>query len=331
MLTISMHNLNKSEALSTKGNLMEYVTLGRTGLRASVLGLGGGGHSRLGQSKGATPDQSGAIVRRALELGVNFIDTAEAYGTEALIGAALRDVPRGDVVISTKKSIAVQGRLISAAELAQGLEASLARLQTEYVDIYHLHGVRDEQYDQALAELVPALEALREQGKIRFLGITEAFGVETGHTMLARAIHDPCWDVIMVGFNILNQSARERVLAEARQRDTGVLCMFAVRDALSQPDKLRQIIDQLAEQGRLDPGIDRADPLGFVLEAADSLPEAAYRFCRAEPGMHVILSGTGKAEHLEQNVEAVLRPPLPDHIHRRLVELFAGVDTVSGQ
>ena len=69
----------------------------------------------------------------------------------------------------------------------------------------------------------------------------------------------------------------------------------------------------------------------FVEQVAESLPDAAYRFCRAEPGIHVVLSGTGKIAHLEQNVASILRPPLPDSIRTRLIDLFAGVDTVSGQ
>ena len=311
---------------------MDYVTLGRTGLRVSVLGLGGGGHSRLGQRTGATDDHSQAIVRRALELGVNFIDTAEAYGTEPLVGAALTHVKRQDVILSTKKSLTKDGKLITAADLQSGLDASLERLRTDYVDIYHLHGVRPEQYDYAVAELVPALIKLREVGKIRFLGITEAFGSDTRHEMLMRAVQDTYWDVMMVGFNLLNQSARDRVFIETQRHNIGVLCMFAVRDALSRPDKLHQTIDELIGANLIDrDALDMHDPLGFVRDAAASLPDAAYRFCRAEPGIDVVLSGTGNVQHLEENVASILHPPLPADIHQRLVKVFARVDTVSGQ
>ncbi len=313
---------------------MGYVTLGRTGLRASALGLGGGGHSRLGQRHGASAAESAAMVRRALELGVNLVDTAEAYGTETFVGEALRGVRREDVILSTKKSVSDHDRPITAAELIRGLEGSLTRLQTDHVDIYHLHGVRADQYDYAVAELVPAMLALPDQGKIRFLGITEAFGADPGHVMLSRAVRDEWWEVVMVGYNILNQSARKRVLAETAHHGIGVLCMFAVRDALSRPEKLRQTVAELAQQGLIDAdGLDLQDPLRFVTVegGADSLPEAAYRFCRAEPGIDVVLSGTGNLRHLEQNVAAILEPPLPPAVHRRLVDLFARVDTVSGQ
>jgi aryl-alcohol dehydrogenase-like predicted oxidoreductase len=313
---------------------MDDIVLGKTGLRVSVMGLGGGGHSQLGRRTGASEAQSIAIVQRALAMGVNFIDTAEAYGTEDLIGKSLRGVNRSEVVLSTKKSITRDGRLISGEELAQGLEASLRRLQTDYVDVYHLHGVQAGQYDHAVNALLPAMLKLRDEGKLRFTGITEAFATDTGHAMMSRAVRDNVWDVVMVGFNILNQSARDRVLAETQRNNIGVLCMFAVRDALSRPEKLQQTLLELAKQGLIDRDtIDPENPLGFLtqLEGVDSLPDAAYRFCRAEPGIHVVLSGTGNVAHLEQNVASILRPPLPDDIRQRLIELFARVDNVSGQ
>jgi L-galactose dehydrogenase len=73
---------------------MEFTTLGRTGLRVSIAGLGTGGPSRLGQKGGLAPDQTVALIRRAIDLGINFFDTAENYGTEAILGAGLRGVPR---------------------------------------------------------------------------------------------------------------------------------------------------------------------------------------------------------------------------------------------
>ena len=313
---------------------MDYTTLGKTGLRVSVLGLGGGGHSRLGQRSAATANESQRIVQRAVERGVNFIDTAEAYGTEAVIGDALRHLRREDIVLSTKKSITEHDHVIDAAGLVRGLEASLRRLRTDYVDIYHLHGVRAAQYDRAVEELVPELIKQQDAGRIRYLGITEAFGGDTSHRMLAHAVEQGPWDVVMVGFNILNQTARERILATTMRRNIGTLCMFAVRDALSQPPKLIETLQKLVADGAIDPSaIDANDPLGFLLQehVARSIPEAAYRFCRAEPGMDVVLSGTGNIAHLDENIDAILQPPLPADVRQRLVDLFAGIDTVSGQ
>jgi aryl-alcohol dehydrogenase-like predicted oxidoreductase len=217
--------------------------------------------------------------------------------------------------------------------LTERVHGCLRRLGTEYVDVLHLHGVRAPDYDHCVAELVPALVALRDAGKIRFLGITEAFGPDPGHEMLVRAVQDDCWDVMMVGFNILNQSARERVFPATRAKNIGVLDMFAVRRALANPNALKELVADLARQGRLDGrDFDANDPLGFLLEsgAASSVTDAAYRFCRYEPGIHVVLSGTGSVAHLEANAASLSAPPLPDEITERLRGLFAGIDSVSG-
>ena len=313
---------------------MDYTTLGRTGLRVSVLGLGGGGHSRLGQATGNTEEESIALVQHALELGINFIDTAESYGTEAIIGQALRGRPREEVVLSTKKTIRRDSGLVTPDDVRRGLEESLKRLGVEYVDIYHLHAVRSEDYEYAREQLVPALEKLQAEGKMRFLGITEMFAADTSHQTLQRAVQGDKFDVVMVGFNILNQSARERVFAHTRRQNVGVLDMFAVRQAFSQVTKLKEIIDGLVQRGEVErDAIHEESPLGFLVRegGAQSLVDAAYRFCRQEPGVHVVLSGTGNASHLEQNVASILRPPLPDQDRQRLMEIFACVDSVSGQ
>ena len=81
---------------------MEYRSLGKTGLNVSVAGLGCGGNSRLGLGRGASFDDCVAVVRTAVDLGVNFLDTAEAYGTEEIVGAATRSYDRDRLVISTK-------------------------------------------------------------------------------------------------------------------------------------------------------------------------------------------------------------------------------------
>ena len=90
--------------------------------------------------------------------------------------------------------------------------------------------------------------------------------------MLKRALRDDCWDVLMVGFNLLNPSARERVLQPAIERGVGTLIMFAVRRALSQPAELRKVVLDLVERGAIpSDGIDLDDPLGFLI-AQDRAP-----------------------------------------------------------
>lgn len=312
---------------------MDYTTLGRTGFRVSIAGLGCGGHSRLGQATGKSEQESIAVVRQALDLGINLIDTAEVYGTESIVGKAVAGVTRDQVVIATKKLPPSPDLSDPIGELQRGLEQSLRRLRTDYVDIYFLHGVRPEQYAYAYDTFVPVLQRMREAGKIRAVGITEAFIADPQHRALQQAVQADCWDVMMVGFSLLNPSARTRVLPHTQRKNIGVLAMFAVRRALSQPMALKELITDLRKKGQLAPNAcDENDPVGFLTESgkAATLPEAAYRFCRHEPGIHTVLTGTGNVEHLKANVVSLLKPPLVQADLERLERIFGRVDSVSG-
>jgi L-galactose dehydrogenase len=312
---------------------MEYRTLGRTGLKVSVLGLGAGGPSRLGQRDQVNSEaESAAILQRGFDAGINFIDTAEAYKTESIVGLALKGRDRDSMVISTKKSVGKDP--VAPEQVPLSLENSLKALGTDHVDIYHLHGVAPENYAYCREEIVPVLLRLQAQGKIRFLGITEAWNSDLQHDMLMQAIADDVWDVMMVGFNLLNQTARDRVFTPAIQKNIGILIMFAIRLALSRPEYLREVVADLIKKGQIRPEeINADDPLDFLVQdgIAPSVPDAAYRFCRDEPGTHVILSGTGNPDHLEANLRTFEQPPLPAHITVRLQTLFRHVDAVTGQ
>lgn len=312
-------------------NGMDYVTFGRTGLQVSVMGLGCGGPSRLGRSTSKSREESLAIIGAALDAGVNFLDTAEAYETEDLVGTALKSVDRDKVVISTKKSYR---REISPELVRTGLEASLKRLDTDYVDIYNLHGVGHADYPWLRDEILPVFAQLREEGKLRFIGVSERFGEDATHQMLRDSLPDDHWDVVMVGFNILNQTARDHVFPFTQSQDVAVQIMFAVRRALSQPDKLVAALKTLIDEGQLDPAdVDLANPLGFILDESDAtgIVDAGYRFCRYEPGVQVVLSGTGNLHHLRANIESLNRPPLPESVVQKLRHIFRHANAVTGE
>ena len=311
---------------------MEQVVLGGTGLTTSVAGLGCGGHSRLGQATGRSEKESIEIVKRALDLGVNFIDTARVYGTEEIVGKGIKE-RRAEVVLSTKAPSLSKEGPVNAAQLRRTLEESLGSLQTDTVEVFHLHGVTDEHYDHCIDVHVPEMLRMRDEGKIRFLAISEQFGRDTGHVMLSRAIKDDCWDVMMVGFNLLNPSARDRVFPMTMEKDIGILVMFAVRRTLGRPEEIRRVIGELVSEGLIDAdGVDLEDPLGFLVgpSGASSVVDAAYRFTRHEPGTHVVLTGTGSIEHLEENVASISRDPLPSKDLERLRHLFGRLDSLSG-
>lgn len=313
---------------------MEYTTLGRTGLKVSVVGLGCGGPSRLGLRNNADSQEHAiGIVREAIDLGVNFIDTAQNYGTESVVGKAVAGIPRDRLVISTKKTLPDAAQANPEEEIEKGLEQSLRYLGTDYIDVYHLHGVEPKDYRFAKERLMPTMRRLREQGKIRFIGVTEGFVQDPSHEILQRGLKEDLWDVVMIGFNLLNPSARRTVLSTTRDKGVGVLNMFAVRRALSQPERLKTIVRDLIQKRVLPPtDLDVNDLVDSLLSEsnAQTLPEVAYRFCRHERGVDVVLTGTGNPEHLRANVQSILKPALPRSVLEKLEAIFGGLDTLTG-
>ncbi|MFL6206366.1 MAG: aldo/keto reductase [Acidimicrobiales bacterium] len=313
---------------------MQQTTLGRTGLRVSVAGLGCGGHSRLGQSSGATEAQSMAVVQRALDLGINLVDTAQAYGTESIVGKALRG-RRDEVVLSTKASPIHLDRPLKPKRLRRSVERSLRRLRTDHIDLFFVHGMQVRDLYHTREVLVPELLALKDEGLVRHLAASEAFMSDNGHEALGQSLDagDDWYDVLMVGHNPFNPSARDRVFPVTEERDIGVLVMFAVRKSLASAEGVRRVVDGLVEREQVDAAaVGDGDPLGFLLAdgAAATYAEAAYRFARHERGCHAVLTGTGSVDHLADNVAAINGPPLPLEHQKRLQELFGHVDSVSG-
>ncbi len=309
---------------------MEYTVLGRTNMTVSIMGMGCGGPSRVGKRTGRSEMESVDIVKRALEAGVNIIDTAAAYETEEIVGKAIKGRDRNSVIISTKMRVWAE---MTAKDLRLALEKSLRKLDTEYIDIFHFHGLTLQHYDYVATEMVPEMYRLRDEGKIRAVGVTEMFERDPRHSMLARTVDDDLFDVIMVGFNLLNHTARHIVLHKAIEKNIGVLNMFAVRRAMSNSGRMKEIIAELVADGKIDPSeVDVNNPFDFMVHhgGAVNVPDAAYRFCRYEPGVHVVLSGTGNAEHLAMNVQSLDRPPLPTEDVEKANRLFERVDNVTG-
>ena len=244
---------------------MEFTTLGRTGLKVSVAGLGCGGPSRLGmRNDPQSANHAVALVKQAIDLGVNFLDTAQNYGTESVVGKAIAGMPRDRLVISTKKTLPPADHSDPEAEVVKGLEQSLKLIGTDYIDVYHLHGVEPKDYDFAKDRLMPAMRRLegarkdslhRRHGRIR--GRLDAHGsagrsqgrfVGRGDGRLQPA--ESLWRA-------------RRFFRSPKNNGAGVLNMFAVRRALSQPERLKEICAELAAKGLVaKDAFEGADPLG---------------------------------------------------------------------
>jgi aryl-alcohol dehydrogenase-like predicted oxidoreductase len=305
---------------------VDYTTLGRTGLKVSVAGLGCGGNSRLGMKTGKTEQQSIAVVQRAIDLGVNFLDTATAYETETIVGKAIKGRPRDSVVISTKSQTKTGDTIATPEKMVGDLDASLKKLGVDYVDVFHLHGARPDHYDQLVARHLPALLKEKEKGKFRFIGITENQPFDAAHAMANRASQDGLWDVLMIAFHMLNQRPRDLILQHTIKNNIGILVMYVVRTIFSRPERLREAIrDEVAAGNLPKQMLEMENPLAFLTAgpgAAESLTDAAYRYVRHEPGCHVTLFGTGDVNHVDTNIASILRGPLRAADRERLNKEF---------
>jgi aryl-alcohol dehydrogenase-like predicted oxidoreductase len=318
---------------------MQHTTLGKTGLRVSVAGFGTGGFSRMGLKSGKTEEEAARLVLDAVELGINFIDTAPPYGTEDVVGKALKSLARDKVVVSTKSTVCRGGEWWTPDRVVASLDNSLRLLGTDYVDVFNLHAVDPDMYDYALGTLAPALIAQKEKGKIRHIGLTENPIVDFTNETLKRALRDPVWEVFMVGFHMMHQGARESVFPLTHANGVGTLLMFAVRSIFADPPRVAREMKALAAKGLVEKWLGETDdPLGFLVHehGAANMIEAAYRFARHEPGVDVVLFGTGDAEHLRSNVASLLKPPLPDVDRAKLAALFGhlkgiGLDSHQGR
>ena len=304
---------------------MDHVIFGRTGLDVSVVGLGCGGDSHLGLDTGGSQEQAIGVLRHAFDLGVTYFDTADEYGTEEVVGKVLSPV-RSEVVISTKtKPLRPDGSVLSAEDLRSNVMDSLAKLQTDYIDIFFLHMVRERHYNHCVEVLLPVLDELKGSGAIRHIAITEGSRSDPRHDMLQRAVLDDYWEVMMLAFNPFNASARRLLFPQTIEKNIGIDVMCAARGPFSHPGEMDEVITALIDTGELDPtSIDRENPLGFLLNHGDaiSIVDAAYSFARHEPGCHFVITGTGSTKHLEENIASINRGPLPASDIEELDRIF---------
>jgi aryl-alcohol dehydrogenase-like predicted oxidoreductase len=323
---------------------MEMRVFGRTGMRLSVLGFGCGAVGGL-MVRGDPLDQE-RTISRAIGAGVNYFDTAVQYGngeSEKNLGRALQKLKPTNIAVATKVRLPPGdfGRIADA--VAKSLEGSLARLQLERVDIFHLHNAITEtggeeslSVRQVLGEVVPTFERLRQQGKTRFLGLTAIGDTSALHKVIdARA-----FDSAQVVYNMLNPSAAVALSANYPAQDYGRLFehtktagvgVVGIRvlagGALSGSAERHPIAgappEPIGSAMRYDTDVARARRLmPLVSEGfAASLTEAATRFAVSHPAMGTILVGMATPQQFEDALAAVQKGPLPAAALARLATL----------
>ncbi len=298
---------------------MKYNTLGRTKLKVSVAALGCGGSSALGLYTNKSEKHSINIVKKAIDLGINFIDTASSYGTEKIVGKAIKNVTRDKVYISTKHHICLQNRKHSIDDIVFGLENSLRELDTDYVDIFHLHGVTPEYFDYALT-LIPKLMREKEKGKFRYLGITESSPLDFEQISISRALDLDIFDVVMFAYSIMNQNAKKNIFSKALSNNVGTMIMFAVRGLFSNPRRLKKEIKKLINIKLLPNYFETSNgPLIKILNGnSRDIIDLCYRYVRYTNGVNTVLFGTGNYKHLIANVNSILSPSIDNEILKEI-------------
>jgi len=312
---------------------MQKRKLGRTGLEVSVLGFGAGAVGGL-MTKGAPADQERAIAR-AVELGINYIDTAALYGngeSERNLGRVLKAL-KPDVVLGTKFRLKAADRSRVADYVAQSLDESLTRLGMDHVDLLQLHNPlvardADDHMDVeiALNEVVPALQKLQKAGKTRFIGFS---GVGEPAAIL-KAIDSKAFDTVQVVYNALNPSAGGplpkgapgldygRSLDHAKAADMGTIIIRALAGGALAGTEARhplamQVVPPIGSAPDFAGDVARAHALEPLVRdgVAGSLTELAQRFIIANPNVTTMLVGYSTLDQLEQAAAAVAKGPLP--------------------
>jgi aryl-alcohol dehydrogenase-like predicted oxidoreductase len=330
---------------------MEMRIFGRTGLRLSVLGFGCGAVGGL-MVRGDPMDQERTIAR-AMGAGVNYFDTAVQYGngeSEKNLGRILQHLKPPSAVVGTKVRLPSASFGHIADAVATSLEHSLIRLRRDRVDILHLHnaitdagGGETLSVQQVLGEVVPAFQRLRQQGKIRFLGLT-AIGSTTA---LYRVIDAGAFDSAQVVYNMLNPSADTKLPPNYPAQDYGRLFQHTKKSgvgvigirvlaggALSGSTERHPIAspppEPIGSAMSYEADVTRAHRLMPIVQEgfAASLTEAATRFAISQPAIGTILVGIATPQQFENALAAIEKGPLPPATLDRLLTLL---QTFSGE
>jgi aryl-alcohol dehydrogenase-like predicted oxidoreductase len=323
---------------------MQLRVFGRSGMQLSVLGFGCGAVGGL-MVRGDHADQE-RTVARALEAGVNYFDTAVQYGdgeSEKNLGRILKKLKPANAVVGTKVRIPPSdyGRIGEA--VATSLDGSLGRLRLDRVDIFHLHNPITEKEggaalsaSQVLGEVVPAFEQLRQQGKVRFLGLTAVGDTAALH----QVIDSRTFDSAQVVYNMLNPSAAEaspknypaqdygRLFDHTQAAGVGVVGIRVLAGgALSGSAERHPIAspppEPIGSAMTYEGDIERARRLTALVKEgfAASLTEAATRFSLSRPAMGTILVGIATPGQFDDALAAVEKGPLPAAVLERLSAL----------
>jgi aryl-alcohol dehydrogenase-like predicted oxidoreductase len=316
---------------------LEYRNLGETGIRVSEISLGtwalGGEWGTVGE------EDAYAALNRAVDLGVNFLDTADVYGdgrSEKLIGRLLKDRPQDEISVATKAGRRLDPHTAEGynnENLSAFVERSLGNLGVEAIDLLQLHCPPTEAYRQD--STFEALDRLREEGKIRH------YGVSVEKVEEARmALSYPNVETVQIIFNIFRQKPAEEFFPLAEERNIGILARVPLASGLlsgkmtadrafSEDDHRNFNREGEAfDRGETFSGVNFETGLGAAEELKELVPEGytlaqfALRWILMHPAVSCAIPGGKNPAQVGDNVAAAEMPPLSEASMQRAREIY---------
>ena len=326
---------------------MNYRKFGNTGIEVSEIGFGCGDVGGL-MVRGEHAYQVRAVAR-AMELGINYFDTASRYGggqSETNLGRVLKELS-AEVYVGTKYSLGEADPNDLKTGVIQSVEASLKRLGREQVDLIQLHDRISSQTDvsvraitvsDVLGEVREALEVLKFQGKARFYGMTGVGEPKGIHEVVASGLVS----TVQTVYNLINASAGaaapagfdmpdyDRLIDLSAEKNVGVIVIRVLAAGALTGTSVRhpvavQTVAPIGSGRDFQQDESRARQFAFIVDEgfAGDMPEASIRFALSNPGVSTVLVGYSDLEHLEKSVQYAAKGPLPAEALARLPQAWS--------
>lgn len=290
---------------------MQYRKLGTTGLKVSVVGLG---CNNFGMRCDA--DQTREVVHAALDAGINFFDTADVYGgsrSEQFLGEALKGVDRSSVIIASKFAMPMGAgkRGASRHYIMSAVDASLKRLNTDYIDLYQQHAPDP---DTPIEETLRTLDDLVRAGKVRYLGNSNFSGWQLADADWTARYHGlNRFATAQNLYNLLDRRIEREVLPACRQFGLGLLPYFPLASGLltgkyergqAAPDGTR-LSGERGANALTDRNFDVVEKLDqFARDQGHTLLELAMSWLAVNPDVSSVISGATRVEQVKANIAA---------------------------
>jgi aryl-alcohol dehydrogenase-like predicted oxidoreductase len=295
-------------------------TLGKSGIQVTEIGLGlwaAGG----GEWGSADDRESASAIDAALERGVTFFDTADVYGSghsEEVLGRSMRG-RRDRFIVATK--IGWQGfdgatrstAYKTAAQLVEGVESNLRRLQTDYVDLIQSHiSFRD----PTMEVFLEGFHKLKQSGKVR------AYGMSSSDFEYIRAFnHDDQCATLQIDYSILNRTPEAEILGYCAEHSIGVIVRGALamgiltgklndQSRFGEGDFRRKWLDEPEQNAVYRQDLAKVRELAALERGGRTLAQAALQFTLAHPAVSTVIPGARNAQQVESNIAAVRAPAL---------------------